>query len=94
MIDMPEALINEVHLDETNNFNKDKFNVGTVDDELYSYNIRKLNNTLRGLVTGIISGFEVFMIVVREIDPITKSTKKGLLMNFEGASEGARPVHH
>ena len=44
VIDKPEALINEVHLDEANNFNKEKFNIRTVYDELYSYIIRKFNN--------------------------------------------------
>ena len=82
MIAMPEALIDEIHLDESNNFNMEKFNIKTVDDELYSYIIRNLNNKLRGLVTGITSGFEVFRIVVREIDPITKSTKNVLFMSF------------
>ena len=41
VIDMLEALINEAHLDEANNFNKDKFTIRTADDELYSYIIKK-----------------------------------------------------
>ena len=49
---MPEALIEEVHLAGANNFNKEKFNIKTVDDELRSYIIRKLNNIRKGLVTG------------------------------------------
>ena len=81
VIGMPESIIDEVHSDETNIFDKEKLNPKTIDDELYSYIIRKLNNKLKGLVTGITSGFEVFRVVVREMDPITKSTKKGLLQN-------------
>ena len=57
-------------------------NPHTIDDELYSYSIRKLNNKLKGFVIGITNGFEVFRVVVREMDPITKGTKKGLLQNF------------
>ena len=53
-----------------------------MDTDMYSYLIRKCSNKSKGLVDGIESGFEVFRIIVREMDPITKSTKQGLLMQF------------
>ncbi len=57
---MPEPIINEVHSDGSNNFDKDKLMLNTIDDELHSYIIRKLNNQLKGLASGIKNGFEVF----------------------------------
>ena len=75
---MPELIIDEVHSDETNNFAQDKLKLMTTDDELYSYIIRKLNNKLKGVAIGINSGFEVFRVKVREMDPITKITKGGI----------------
>ena len=80
--DMPDTIIKEVHRSTSGNFNKTKAEVQAMDVELHGYLIRKLNNKLKGLVDGVKSGFEVFRLIMQEIEPITKSTKGGLLMQF------------
>ena len=46
VIVMPESIINGVHSDGTKNFVNEKLKLNTIDDELHSYIIRKLNNKL------------------------------------------------
>ena len=77
------GLLQEVHDDDTNNFNHEKFDIKAKDGILYTYIIKKLNKTLRGLVNGTKSGFEVFRLVVREQDPITGTTKHGLMFQYQ-----------
>ena len=83
VIDMPNALIEGAYTSTGGTYNKRKTIIHTMDKELYSYLASKTKQQPEmGLVNGIKSGFEVFRIIVRVMDPITKSTKQGLLMQF------------
>lgn len=77
-----QEILDEVHADAENYFDQTTLDVNSVDGELYTYLIRKLNNNMAGLVSNVTSGFEVFRMVVREIGPITKGTNIGLRQHF------------
>ncbi len=47
VVGMPESVINEAHSDEANNSDKEKLKLNTIDEELYSYITRKLNNKVK-----------------------------------------------
>lgn len=75
------AMMEEINLGKEHHEDPIKY-LTEIDKELYSYIFRKLNTKLKSLVDGMMSGFEVIRVIVREQDPVTIGAEFGLELEF------------